>query len=283
MTTVVIATICCRASTLKSISVLSYLSGQPEMPPRRRLGRRNFPACAERAIPSDVAVPDSEPHRPTSLSIIAAETTTVLSFSLRPARKADAPILAQLDNLASDGIAGYVWSLLAEPGEAPLDYGRRRLEREDSAFSYRNAVVAEADGQVVGMLLGYRQPDPYETGRPADLPNILNPLIALEAMVPGAWYVSSLAVLPDSRGRGVGARLLANADGLAQDSGARTASLIVAEANGRALGLYRRHGYERTARRPIVPYPGAQYDGDWVLLTKAVPSDDGPMPAAASP
>ena len=282
MTTVVIATICCCASERKSISVSFCLSCEPYLPPRRRLGRRNFPACAERAILSHGAVPDSEPHHPTSLSIIAAETTTVLPFSLRPARKADAPVLARLDDLASDGIAGYVWSLLAEPGEPPLDYGRKRLEREDSAFSYRNAVVAEADGQVVGMLIGYRQPDPYETGRPADLPDILTPLIALEAMVPGAWYISSLAVLPDCCGRGVGARLLANADGLARDSGARTASLIVAEANGRALALYRRHGYECAARRPIVPYPGAQYGGDWVLLTKAVPSDDGPMPAAAS-
>ena len=100
------ATICCCASALKSISVFSYLSGQPDVPPRRRLGRRNFPACAKRAILSHGAVPDSEPHHPKSLSITPAETTTVLPFSLRPARKADAPILARLDDLASDGLAG---------------------------------------------------------------------------------------------------------------------------------------------------------------------------------
>ena len=223
---------------------------------------------------------DSERRRTTPVSIFAVETTTVISFSVRPAIKADAPILARLDDLASDGIASYVWSLWAEPGDDPLGYGRRQIEREDSAFSYHNAVVAEVDGQVAGMLLGYRQPDPYETGHSAALPDVLEPIIALEAMAPGSWHVNSFAVLPNWRGRGLGTRLLTKADALARDSGARTASVIAAEANGRAVDLYRRHGYAPAARRPIVLHPGGRYAGDWVLLTKAVQAD-GDLAATA--
>jgi hypothetical protein len=58
--------------------------------------------------------------------------------------------VASLYSIASDGVANYIWTKLAQPGEDLLDVGQRRYEQEESAFSYRNCVVADLDGRVIG-------------------------------------------------------------------------------------------------------------------------------------
>jgi ribosomal protein S18 acetylase RimI-like enzyme len=194
----------------------------------------------------------------------------LLAPPMRHAAKADAPVLARLIDIAGEGIPSFLWSRSAEAGETPLEVGTRRAEREEGGFSYRNAFVAEADGRPAGMLLGYRQPDPYDLPDLAELPEVVRPLIELEALAPGSWYVNALAVLPDCRGHGLGARLLGLAEDLARQSGADTLSLIAAEDNAAAYDLYLRNGYRPVARRAIVPFPGAAHEGDWVLLTKPV-------------
>jgi ribosomal protein S18 acetylase RimI-like enzyme len=191
-----------------------------------------------------------------------------LTPPLRRAAKADAADLARLIDIAGEGIPTYLWSQSAEAGEAPLEVGRRRAEREEGGFSYRNAYVAEAEGRAAGMLLGYRQPDPYDIGDLAELPEVVRPLIELEAEAPGSWYLNALAVLPEFQGRGLGAKLLALAEDLARESGADTLSIIAAEENAGAYELYLRTGYSPVARRPIVPFPGVPHAGAWVLLVK---------------
>jgi ribosomal protein S18 acetylase RimI-like enzyme len=198
-----------------------------------------------------------------------------LTLPLRRAAKSDAAVLARLIDIAGEGLPAHLWSASAEPGETPLDVGRRRAEREEGGFSYRNCCVAEADGRPAGMLLGYRQPDPYETADLADVPEVVRPLIELEAMAPGSWYINALAVLPEFQGRGLGARLLKLAEELARESGADTLSIIAAEENAGAYDLYLRNGYRAAGRRATVPYPGASHGGDWVLLTKAVAGRQG--------
>ena len=188
---------------------------------------------------------------------------------LRAAGKSDAAALARLIDIAGEGLPTHLWSTAAGEGETALDVGARRAEREEGGFSYRRAHVAEVDGAVAAMLLGYRQPDPYETGDLAALPEVIRPLVELEVQAPGSWYVNALAVLPAFHGRGLGTRLLALADDLARDSGADRLSIIVAGENAGAMALYRRTGFAVEAHRPLVGFPGCPYGGDWVLMVKA--------------
>jgi ribosomal protein S18 acetylase RimI-like enzyme len=191
-------------------------------------------------------------------------------FNLRPARKDDARALAQLIDIAGEGFAKYLWSQSAQAGESALDVGIRRAQREDGGFSYRNALVAETGGEVAGLLLGYRLADPYDTGDLAALPEMVRPLVELESLAPGSWYVNALAAFPEHRSRGLGTSLLNEADRLSRAANAKSVSLIVAEENAGAMRLYRRTGYRESARRPLVPIPGLDHGGDWVLMTKAV-------------
>lgn len=189
-------------------------------------------------------------------------------IAVRRASRADGAILARLIDIAGDGIPTHLWAASAGPGETALDVGRRRAERDEGGFSFRNAVLAELGGAVAGLLLGYRQPDFVDQSDLDLLPPIVRPLIELEAAAPGSWYLNALAVLPECQGRGVGRRLLAEADLIAALSGARELSVIVAGENARAFALYEAHGFRAVDRRPVLAYPGFAYGGDWVAMVK---------------
>ena len=187
---------------------------------------------------------------------------------LRRARKDDAETLARLIDLAGEGMPSHLWAEVAQDGETPLAVGIRRTARDEGGFSYRHAVVADVGGSVAGMLIGYRQPDPYDAGDLAAVPDVVRPLIELEAEAPGSWYINALAVFPNHWGHGIGSALLTQADGLAAAAGAATLSLIVAGRNTGAFRLYGRCGFRPAAIRPIIHFPGTEHRGDWILMTK---------------
>jgi len=191
-----------------------------------------------------------------------------MNVAIRPARVDDARKLADLMNIAGEGIPAYLWERMADAGEDVLAFGARRISRTEGGFSYTNAWVAEVDGAVAGMLLGYRLPDPYETGPLDQLPAVVRPLVELEALVPGAWYINAVATCTEYRGRGIGRELMAWADQCADSCGAVNLTLIVAEENTGARKLYEKLGYRVVAKRAIVPFPGCPHTGDWMLLEK---------------
>jgi GNAT superfamily N-acetyltransferase len=57
------------------------------------------------------------------------------------------------------------------------------------------------------------------------------------------WWVQSLFVVPEQRGRGIGDRLLDHVAGVASDEGALDLRLYAHQANERALRMYRRCGF----------------------------------------
>lgn len=191
--------------------------------------------------------------------------------AFRPAARADAPVLAELVNHAGEGIPLYLWGKMKEPGETAWDVGRRRAARDEGAFSYRNAVMIECQGQAAGCLIGYaidEAPEPI----PADYPAMFRPLQELENLAPGTWYVNVLAVLPAFRNRGLGALLLQRAEETARADGLRGLSIIVSDANTGARRLYERVGYGAAATRPMVKEDWVSEGRSWVLLTKPLTS-----------
>lgn len=187
---------------------------------------------------------------------------------IRRAEPEDAPWLARLIDMAGEGIPAWLWSSLAQPGESPFEVGARRAAREEGGFSYRNASVVLREGNIAGMLLDYAQPAEIDTGNLAGEPEVTRPLIILESLAPATWYVNAVAVFEEYRGLGLGRRLMDLSEAHALAAGCARMSLIVAEENRGAKGLYGRMGYRDVARRPTVPFPGFELTGDWVLMIK---------------
>lgn len=189
-----------------------------------------------------------------------------------PATPDDAEALAQLVNMAGEGLPLYLWERMAEPGRTGWDVGRERALREQGAFSYRNAITLRVGddpaGAVMSCLIGYGIPDEPEPVD-SDMPPMFVPLQELENLAPGTWYVNVLATFPEHRGRGHGSRLLEFAEARSRAAGLRGMSIIVEDANAGARRLYERHGYREVARRPIVKEGWASGGAEWVLLVKA--------------
>lgn len=191
--------------------------------------------------------------------------------TLRPATLADASALAVLMDMAAQGMPSLLWSTLAAPAQSALEVGRDRARREEGGFSYRNAIVAELNGEVVGSLIGYRLDDPFAPGNSDDLTEeMARPILTLEAKVPGSWYIDALAAFAELRGKGVGTKLLEAAETKGREAGARTMSVIVGSWNQAAARLYARVGYAEIAREAAALPPDFPQSGDWVLMTKSL-------------
>lgn len=186
----------------------------------------------------------------------------------RAAASADAQALAELINMAGEGMPEYIWAGLAEPGQSAWDVGRARAGNLEKGF-YRNATVREESGRVVAALIGYPlatdpKPSDYES-----MPPMFVPLQQLEDLVPGTWYVNVLASYPEYRGQGYGKALLDIARQKATETGRTGLSLIASDANVDAIRLYRRVGFREVATRPMVKEGWENPGQNWVLMTTA--------------
>ncbi len=83
--------------------------------------------------------------------------------------------------------------------------------------------VAELDGHVMGMLVGW--------------------------LIVDEIHIATIATHPDFRGRGIGKKLLSFALEAAMDEGAISTFLEVRESNTAALEMYRKFGYVEDGRR----------------------------------
>lgn len=186
----------------------------------------------------------------------------------RPGRISDAAALAVLVDIAGEGMPAHMWSGLKAPGQSLLEFGRERARRQEGGFSYRHAVIAEIGGEVAACLVGYRLDDPYDLSGLDEMPEIVRPLVRLEAKAPGSWYVNVLATFPEFQGQGIGTQLLGVAESLAKESAAPALSVIVGSWNKDAERLYTRAGYTPVATEPAVLPPEFPHEGDWVLMVK---------------
>lgn len=190
-----------------------------------------------------------------------------LAPPLRRAVPDDAAALAELVNMAGEGLPLHVWSGMAEPGQSAWAAGVQRARRDEGGFSWRNAVVVAPAGEAIAALVGYPLPA-VPRPVPADLPGLFRPLQELENLVPGTWYLNALAVRPGQRGAGWGRRLLGVAEQLARATRCRAVSLVVADANATARRLYAACGYREAARRPMVQDGWSSDSRDWVLMRR---------------
>ncbi len=187
---------------------------------------------------------------------------------IRQADILDAPSLARLINLAGEGIPNWLWTHACVEGQTPLQIGIERAMRPRGGFSYTNALVADQEGEPMGMVLSYAITE-APTDDPDDLPAPIAPFVALEKLSVDTWYINALAVFAEGQNRGIGSRLLAAAEALAKTNGFREMSIQVYSQNTGAVRLYQRCGYVLAAREPVRLHPAPPYyTGDVLLLKK---------------
>ncbi|WP_068109157.1 GNAT family N-acetyltransferase [Tropicimonas marinistellae] len=198
------------------------------------------------------------------MSLTEAEVPVPLTAPLRPFRTDDAAIVARLNDMASDGILLSVWTRKAGPDGDPWEEGRlQQIEQMNTGWIM---VVLDQGSGVEAVLMG--QPHATEPVSTEGVDAEWVPLVELENLVPGAWCLNVIATLPEHRGKGHGARLMALAETIAREGGHTHLALVVSDANAEAIRLYQRCGYWQKARRPMVK---GNWDGpgqQWVLMVK---------------
>lgn len=163
---------------------------------------------------------------------------------IRLGRTEDADVLAQV---VAMGI-GCEKTLRDYCGEDYIGVLREVVLSEHSQYSYRNALVAELDGVVVGGVIGYDGSILYPLREGtysviqqhhSHVPSIVDETSA------GEFYVDSLAVLPAYRGCGVGSALLERICHKAFTEGHLRVGLLVDSENPKAEALYTSLGFRR--------------------------------------
>lgn len=186
---------------------------------------------------------------------------------IRKALAKDAAHLVRFINMAADDLPMHFWRKSVGPAGDPIAYGMERAARETGSFSFNNAWLAEVDGAVAACLLGYPAEDAPSPITP-DTPPVFVPLLELEALAPGSWYLNVLATYDAFRGKGCGSALLAEAEAITRDQGRKVISLITADTHHDARRLYAAKGYAEVARRPVVKGDWQVDASEWILMTK---------------
>ena len=115
---------------------------------------------------------------------------------------------------------------------------------EDTIYSYENTLVAEIDGKVVGAMCAYDGADYQRLKQP--IVNTLGPdsgFAKLKETEAGEFYLDSVGVLPEFRGRGIASRLFEAQCERAASLGHEVAGLIVDVDKPQAEALYARLGF----------------------------------------
>ena len=123
------------------------------------------------------------------------------------------------------------------------------IQIEDYRFSYKNTIVYELDGKIVGLLCGYAgelEPiidKPWTTiGKTYGLTAQDKVFVDKETFA-GEWYVDSLVTHPNFRGRQIGTKLLEKSPEKAREVGEKIVGLNCDEGNPKAKKLYESLGF----------------------------------------
>jgi ribosomal protein S18 acetylase RimI-like enzyme len=169
-----------------------------------------------------------------------------MMFKYRPAAKGDSAKLAELINIASDGVVEYLFHDLV-PGMTPIQVVAHNLENDHYPHSYRSAVVATEETDVIGMALSYpssyhKITDEMRSFFPADRLEHLSHFYS--SRIENSWFLDALCVIESHRRRGIGEKLISFIKEKAVENGYNAVSLIAFADNELAIPVYKRSGFE---------------------------------------
>ena len=191
-----------------------------------------------------------------------------MTLIYRAAEKRDCLKLAELRNIASDGIMEYLLHDLI-PGMKPIQVAASDMEKDKDPHTYRNAIVAMEETNIIGMAFSYPSyyheiTDKMRKFFPADRLEHLSHFYS--SRVENSWYLDALCVLQSHRRRGIGERLISLTKERAVENGYNTLSLIARADNELALPLYKRTGFEIVQKIELRPNEFIRHDQGCVLM-----------------
>jgi ribosomal protein S18 acetylase RimI-like enzyme len=115
---------------------------------------------------------------------------------------------------------------------------------EETIYSYENTIVAEVDGMVVGAMCAYDGADYQRLKQPiVDILGADSGFAQLKETEAGEFYLDSVGVFPEYRGRGIASCLFEAQCERAASLGHKVAGLIVDVDKPQAEALYARLGF----------------------------------------
>jgi ribosomal protein S18 acetylase RimI-like enzyme len=196
-----------------------------------------------------------------------------MNFDIRFATADDVPQLAEFIVIAGAGLFeqmfdGLIFNLSAREAIslACVDEG--------SSLHYSNAVVADAETAIAGVVLGY----PAEQYK---LPGLIRALLPRKRLAPlqevlagaveGTWYVNTLTVAGFAQGRGLASSLLGLARTMSEEQGLNGLSLHAWGDNEPALALYRSFGFVTIKDIPVPRTSHLHHDAPMLLMHAPAP------------
>lgn len=123
-------------------------------------------------------------------------------------------------------------------------------ERPDTIYSYDNTFVAEIDNKIVGAMCGYDGADYQKLKQPiVEMLGNDSAFAELKETEAGEFYLDSVGVLPEYRGRGIASELFAAQIERAASLGHEDVGLIVDTDKPKAEALYVRLGFRHVGYR----------------------------------
>lgn len=187
-----------------------------------------------------------------------------MTVTIRAAHSSDAPAIAELMNMAGEGMPMAFWDEVSSPGEAALNTGATRCALDEGVFSWRHSVMAELHGEVAGMILVHDMSDVPNTISEEVHP-LFRPLVLLSNLDRSARAVNTLATYPKYRRGGVATALLKHVE----DAKGDDLSLITSDVNGEGQAFCKTFGYAPTANTPIIKGKWATDASAWQLMRKS--------------
>ena len=163
-------------------------------------------------------------------------------INIRKAQKEDASQIAELFMLA--------WPVEDIMNSTGITYQQLHesmteiAARQQTIYSYENTFVAEVGGRVVGAMCAYDGADYQRLKQPiVDILGSDSGFAQLKETEAGEFYLDSVGVREEYRGKGIATQLFAAQIERAKSLGHKIAGLIVDEDKPQAEALYTRLGF----------------------------------------
>jgi len=191
-----------------------------------------------------------------------------MNIRYRTGTKDDCPRLAELVNIASDGVVEFLFHDLID-GVSPIQMVAHNLDKDTGYYTYKNTIVAEEGCDVVGVSFYYPAhyheiSDDMRSFLPADRLEHLKHI--LSGRVENSLYIDTLCVDETYRGNGVGGELISLTKQKAVEQGFNSLNLIALADNTDAHRLYFRCGFEIVSGVEMEPHELIPHEGGAYLM-----------------